>query len=1332
LRPLAGVSEAEPRICMKGKAIIARAIRVLVVIVLLAVAGVLLFRTRAFQRFLLGRVEQAASAALGTQVHVDGLDLRLSDLSADLRGITIRGNQANMREPLLYVRHLELNFKIISVLRLQWNLNSVIIDHPVVHIVAGENGKTNIPQKSSSSRKSVFDLAVAHAVIRGGEVYYNDAGRALSADLHDLQFQARYDSSAEGRYYGKLEYRQGKLRLGQYNAIPHDLRASFSATRAELALNPLVLASGPSQLELVASLQDYASPRVTGQYRATLVTDDLRRMLNSPALPSGTLKLAGMVEYEHVAGRPAMESVTLAGDLNSDVVKVQNPRFRGAIRDIRAGYTIANGNAQVPKLRARLLGGVLEGNLTIRDLAGQAQSRMQATLNGISLSELEPLAPAQAIKDVRLTGQMDGKLDATWVRSMQDLVANLDVSIGGEANSRAATQATAPANVPLTGFIHGSYTAAREQVTLSNSSLRTRQTSIQVNGTLSRQSSLQIHAQSGDLHELETIASIFSTPGDGRPVGSLALSGSASFTGEMRGSTTSPTLSGQLTGRNVHLKGSSWRSVRANIRAGPEEVVLHELHLEPEAQGQIELSGQASLTHWSYFPENAFALAIKASQLSAADIAKVAGIRAPVSGVVNANISLHGSQLNPVGQGRVFLSKAAVAGEAVQQADLQFRGTGDSVTGTLEVHLLPGAARGEFTYYPRQSGYQVMLQATDLQLDRFNTNRVKKLGLAGALNVRATGRGTLEDPGLEATVTVPQLRVQDTDIREFKLQASVNNHVATVDLSSQAAITGVQAHGTVELQGGYNADLKIDTGTIRLQTLAAIYAPAQAGDISGQTELHATVHGPLKNKQLLQARASIPVLRARYKTIDLAAVRPVQIDYTSGMFEVQRFEIEGTDTKLELEGRIPTNRQAPASVRLLGNVNLSLLHVLGPGIRSSGKLQVNVNSFGSIAAPGLQGEIRIMDASVLADGAPLGLRNGNGVLTLKNDRIAIDSFQAEVGGGTVTARGGMGLSPQVHFDLALSGNGIHLLYPEGVRSSFETSLTLSGNLQEAFLRGQANIDQISLTRDFDLSRVAEEYSGNAATASSGFTNQIHLNVSLRTTSEVNLSGRTLSLQGGANLQLQGTAAQPVAVGRVDIAGGDVIFLSNRYEITGGTVQFTNPTRTEPVLNLEATTTINEYNISLRLEGPLDRLRTNYSSDPSLPPADIINLIAFGTTTETASASASTSQFGGLGAESVLASGISSQVAGRVEKLTGISQLSIDPILGADQGDPGARIVVRQRVTSKLFVTFSAGTVTSTLNQVIQVRYQLNSRWSIAADVDQNGGFGFDARVHKEF
>lgn len=1314
---------------MKAKGIIARiVIAVLVVVVLFALAVFLLPRSPAFQRFLLSRVERAAGAALETRVHVDSLDLWLSDLTADLRGITIQGTATNQPEPLVSVPRMRLKFRIRSVLRLEWNLSSITVDHPVVHIVAGEQVETNAspPQTSDNFPENLFQLAVQHAVIDGADIYYNNRKSSLNADVRDMRFQARHDNAAGGRYTGKLEYEHGNLQFGSTNGIPHNLSVSFSATREGLVLNPLMLSSGPSRFELVASVKNFSSPGLKGQYQATLVAGDLRRMLNNPALPSGTVRLAGTVNYQHAGGRPAIESVALDGDLSSDLLEVESSRFRGKIRNIHARYTIADDNAQVSELRAALLGGTLDGTLSIRNFSAQAQGHLQARLSGISLSELELLIPADRVKDVGLTGRLEGKLDARWARSFQNLVANLDASIGAEGNSGAPSTPTA---LPLDGVIHGSYAAAKEEVTLSNSFIHTRQTSIRANGTLGHQSSLQLSFHSDDLRDVETIAAILSGPGDTGPLQSLDLSGAASFTGDLRGAPTNPTISGRLEGMNIQVRGTSWKVVRAVLEAGPSQLVAQDGHLELAGHGAITFNGKASLTHWSYAPENAFTLTVRASQFSAADIARLAGFEAPVSGAVNANIRLHGSQLNPVGKGYVLLSSASVSGEEVQRGDLRFEGTGDSVTGTLDLRIPAGAAHGDFTYYPRQQRYAATLRATNLQLDRLNTNRARKLGIAGTLNVEAKGTGSLKNPGLEASMTIPLLRVQDTHLRNVTLQASVENHVATVDLNSEAAQTGVRAHGMVLLQEGYDADVNINTGTIPLQTLAAIYLPGRAGDFTGQAELHATLKGPLRNPQLLDAHASIPVLTARYKTYELGAVNPIRIDYKNGAFEIQHAGIRGPDTNLEFQGRIPTDRHSPATVLLRGNVNLALLQVLDPGIRSSGALEININSLGSLAAPGLQGEVHIANASVLAEGLPLGLRNGNGLLKLTNNRVAIDRFQGDVGSGTVTAKGGVILSPRVQFDLAFSGKGIQLHYPEGVRSEIDSDLTFSGNLETSYLRGQANVERLSLTSDFDVSHIADQLSETTAAPSGAFASRIHLGVSLQTTSEMNLSGRTLSLQGGANLRVQGTAAEPVILGRVNITGGDVIFLSNRYELTGGTVEFANPTRTEPVLNLGATTTINEYNISLRLEGPVDRLRTNYSSDPSLPPVDIINLLAFGKTTE--AGTAGTSQFGGLGAESVLASGISSQVTGRVQRLAGISQLSVDPILGSEQGDTGARIVVRQRVASNLFVAYSAD-VTSTLRQVIQVRYQLSPRWSISADVDQNGGFGFDARVHREF
>src|SRR6516165_3125365 len=85
--------------------------------------------------------------------------------------------------------------------------------------------------------------------------------------------------------------------------------------------------------------------------------------------------------------------------------------------------------------------------------------------------------------------------------------------------------------------------------------------------------------------------------------------------------------------------------------------------------------------------------------------------------------------------------------------------------------------------------------------------------------------------------------------------------------------------------------------------------------------------------------------------------------------------------------------------------------------------------------------------------------------------------------------------------------------------------------------------------------------------------------------------------------------------------GELFLLGNRYVVQGGTIAFINAARTEPVLNLQVNTTIQQYNIAMRFQGPLDRLHTNYTSDPALPPADIINLIAFGNTQEAQAAQA---------------------------------------------------------------------------------------------------------------
>jgi len=209
-----------------------------------------------------------------------------------------------------------------------------------------------------------------------------------------------------------------------------------------------------------------------------------------------------------------------------------------------------------------------------------------------------------------------------------------------------------------------------------------------------------------------------------------------------------------------------------------------------------------------------------------------------------------------------------------------------------------------------------------------------------------------------------------------------------------------------------------------------------------------------------------------------------------------------------------------------------------------------------------------------------------------------------------------------------------------------------------------------------------------------------------------------------------TAAQPVVLGRVNLSGGDIILNGNRFVLNGGTVQFVNPSETEPVVNVALSTTIQEYKIDLRFDGPVEQMRTEYSSNPSLPQADIINLLAFGETTE---AAANNQTPANQAAESLVASQVSSQVTSRISKVAGISQLSISPVLAgsSQQGPAGANITIRQRVTGNLFVTFSTN-VATTQDQTIQGQYQVSPRVAISATRDPNGGFAVDTLIKKSW
>jgi len=1301
---------------------------IFVLIIGIAITGILLLQhSKSFRESLLGKVENSIAESSGARVSVRDFNLHLSTLSLDLYNVVVRGTETNPDEPLLRADHLGVGLKILSFVHRTWRLQDVTINHPVVHLFVDKNGENNLPKakkKSSNQTKTdIFELAIQKLLLDRGEIYYNDRKTPLNAELRDLLVNASFDN-AQTRYFGDLTYKQGRIQYGSYAPMVHDLQAKFDLTHTRFNLEQLVLATGSSKVDLKAAIDDYNNnPKMQASYNATLVADDFKRILKNSTLPTGTINLDGSLNYQNDPNKPAMETVSLSGQMSSRALAMKTPSFHGQVSDLGAQYKLEGGNAEVQNIHAQLLGGHLDGNLTIRDVTGASRARLRATLKDLSIDQLRAASGNPSLEKTQLSGRVNADADAHWAKTINNLVAHANATI-------AAAFGPSQSAMPLNGVIHADYAAAGRQIALHQSYIRTPKTSLNLDGKVSDYSQLQVRLQSNDLHELELLAANLRAPTPGQPQQNLDLYGTASFNGAVTGSTSNPHVTGQLVAGNLRVKGSSWKILRANLDASPSLVNLRNGDLEAVPKGRINFNVQANLKKWAFTPDSPINVQLSAAQLSVADLERLAGKTYPVTGTLAMNVTVHGSQNNPVGQGNISLTNAKVSNEPIQALNVNFQGNGNSIDADMTARLNAGTAQANVTYEPKTEAYVMQMKANDLRLEKLETVRARNLQVKGGVNINADGRGTVKDPQLTASIQIPVLQVPKQTIRGINFTTDVKNHVATLNLNSEVAETYVRANGTVGIEAPYEADVRLDTGRIAFQPLLALYAPAQAANAGGETELHATVRGPLTDKTRLQAHVEVPTLTANYKDVKLAATKPIRLDYVSGVATLQPTAIQGTGTHIQLQGSVPVSSPRQASFVALGTVDLRLAQMLNPDVQSSGQLRFDVNSQRYGAGSNIQGEIRLIGANFQSISAPLGLSNGNGIFTVTRERLEITSFQGQVGGGTITAKGGVAYRPAIQFDLALAANDIRLRYPDGIRAMLGSNLALTGTTQAALLRGQVRIEHVSFTNDFDLSSFMSQFTGESTGGPSpGIAQNVKLDIAVQSTSQMNLTSSKVSLQGNANLRVAGTAADPVILGRANLTGGELFLASNRYQIQNGTVDFLNPIRTEPVVNLRVTTLVDQYNIALNFEGPIDHLKTTYTSDPALPPVDIINLLAFGKTTEASAANPSTP--GNTGAESLLASGVSSAVSGRVEKLAGISHLSIDPTLGGDQSNPGARIAIQQRVTSNLFVTFATD-VTSTQRQQIQIEYKLNPRWSVSGVRDQNGGFGLDGKYHKKF
>jgi translocation and assembly module TamB len=1302
---------------MQWRRIIGWTVAVLGILILSGfVGGYLFLKSRSFQQYAIRTIVQDTNDATGGRAEIGNFDFQLSTLTARLYNITLHGKERPDEPALAQVDKLTLGIKIQSLRQRKFTLNELLVEHPVIHLLVDRKGKSNMPQSppSQNGSTSVFDLAVGRLLLSKGEINYNDKKIPLEADLHNLGTEIRFDSLSKS-YRGSVSYDNGQLRYADYSPLPHNLNVRFSATPSRFSLDSAALRVGSSDLSLRAELVNYSDPKVDGDYDIRIHTQDLSSM--SPTItPAGDVSLSGKIHYQE-SKEPLLRSVSIDGQIASQALAVLSSKGHLEFRQIQGQYRLSKGTFEAHSISAESLGGKVSVDADVQHLDSAAMFRVRTSLIGISLQSAEQAVRRPELKSVALSGRLDGMADAFWTGSVSNIRVGSDLRLQAAAADRTNRSA---GGVPVDGAIHMTYDGPRDVITFRQTTLQIPSTSLMVQGEVSKHSNLQVQVTSSDLHQLASLLSAFRADPSNMP----EVSGSAAFNGLMQGSAQSPHLIGQLSAQNLEVQGSQWNSARIAVDAGPSQIVLRNGSLVNARQGNATFSGNVGLQNWTYLPSNPIAVRLSAKQLSVTDLQRLANLHYPISGDLFADVSLDGSELDPVGAGSLRILNARVSDEPVQNLGLKLHAEKGSLTSTLDVGLPAGTITGNVSYTPKTKAYALRLNAPSVMLQKLYAVQQKNLPLTGTVTASASGEGTLDNPQLTANLEVPQLQFRRNSISGVKAEVHVVNQHAELTLNSQVAQASVQAHGTVNLTGDYLSEASIDTKLVPLDLLLATYLPSLPEGFQGQTEFHASLKGPLKDKSRLEAHLTIPALNANYQSLQIAATGPIRVDYAQSVVTLQPAEIRGTDTSLRVEGVVPLGGTTTANLRTQGSVDARLLSIAQADLHSSGIVTFDIRASGPASNPAVQGQVHLQDLALSTTDAPLGIEKLNGTLDVSHDQLRISNLTGQVGGGDVSLAGSINYRPTLQFNVALRARSVRLRYPEGLRTVLDSNLALVGTTQGSTLNGRVLIDNLSFTPDFDLAKFSDQFGGTAAPPQPGIADTVKLAIGVQSKDQLSATSSQASLEGNVNLQVIGTAANPVITGRTNLTSGEFFYRNVRYQLQRGIISFDNPNLTEPVMNVSVNATVEQYNLTLTLRGAFDKLTVSYVSEPPLATADIINLLASGKTTQEGNATSPST-------DSIIASQAAGQVSSGVQKLAGISSLQIDPLIGGNNANPSARIAIQHRVTKNFLFTFSTD-VSQPGNEIVQGDYQINKRWSVSVARDQVGGISADGRYHTRF
>jgi len=281
--------------------------------------------------------------------------------------------------------------------------------------------------------------------------------------------------------------------------------------------------------------------------------------------------------------------------------------------------------------------------------------------------------------------------------------------------------------------------------------------------------------------------------------------------------------------------------------------------------------------------------------------------------------------------------------------------------------------------------------------------------------------------------------------------------------------------------------------------------------------------------------------------------------------------------------------------------------------------------------------------------------------------------------------------------------------------------------------GNVTITRFVIGSDLDLASFTSSSTVTLPPDPNAPSNRLRLDIHIVSAPQLDFQNSYAKLAGDVDLRIRGTLAQPSLLGHIAITEGNATFAGTKYELQRGDIYFTNPVRIDPLIDMTATARVEDYDITIGLNGTPSKLSPTFRSEPPLSEQDIFALLAVGRTQEEQQIYSMQQQQAGANAtaDTLLGGALNATVSSRIEKLFGGGSVKIDPNYVTGTGNASARITVEQQVAKNATLTYATN-VNSTQQQFIQGQVNLTRDLSVIAVRDESGVFSLIFKIRRRY